>query len=197
MGSERVTAKNPKELVERIAVYEGGKSLITMLTPSAVPLHKVTVIQRGTRLGKTTQQRASNDDQTGMSYLEYVAMLDVLIAGRVAEELVYGADNVTTVAGEDLTKASSLARNMVSAYGYSDRTGVRSHARTDFASEASNATKLDIDEEVKKLLSDAYTRVRHKLEENRRTLTRVSKELLEREVLDRQQLKTILEGGTL
>jgi ATP-dependent metalloprotease len=197
MGAERVSAVNSLDVRKRVAYYESGKSLAALLTPAADPLHKVTVIQRGSQLGKTTQQRASNEDRVSNTYTEYLAKLDVLVAGRVAEEIVYGKDGITTAATKDLHNATQIARQMIMAYGYSDKTGLVSHARTDFTAEASHSTKLDIDHEVQSLLSNAHARVTEKLTNNVETLHRVASALLEHEVLDGAQLKTIVAGGEL
>ena len=197
MGAERTSAVNSQEIRERISYYESGKSLIALLTPDADPIHKVTIIQRGTSLGKTTQQRQSNEDRVSNTYREYIAKLDVLVAGRVAEEMIYGKDGITTTATQDLQTATRVARQMIMAYGYSDKAGLVSHTRTDFSSEASAATKSEIDHEVQHLLQQSYQRVTQQLEKNLPLLKKVATILLEHEVLDGQQLKTIVDGGEL
>ena len=194
MGAERTTGKNSEEIRRRVAVYEGGKSLTALLTPHSDPLHKVTVIQRGSELGKTTLQRGGNEDKVSNTYAEYLAKLDVLLGGRIAERLLYGADEVTTTASRDLSHASSLARQMVMAYGYGDQTGLTSHARIDFAKEASQQTKSEVDREVQRLLSEAYQRVEEKLTTHRNELERITTALLEHEVLNGEQLKKVVEG---
>lgn len=197
MGAERTSAVNSLEVRRRVAYYEGGKSLTAMLTPAATPLHKVTIIQRGSSLGKTTQQRGTNDDHVSATYNEYVAQIDVLVGGRVAEEIAYGADGITTAATSDLHRATQVARQMVMAYGYGDQAGLTSHARSDFTHDASAATKRAIDHEVRQLLANSYERVKAKLLANQPTLERVAAALLEHEVLDAAQLKTIVDGGKL
>ena len=75
-GAERASGVNSDEIRRHIAFYEGGRSLVALLTPAAVPLHKVTILQRGERLGKTTQMRSSDDDQTSQNYTEMLAKMD-------------------------------------------------------------------------------------------------------------------------
>jgi ATP-dependent metalloprotease len=121
MGAERKSAIITDESKRVTAYHEGGHALVALHTPGAMPLHKVTVIPRGQALGVTVQ--LPEQDQNSYSKKELLAMMDVCMGGRVAEELILGKEDITTGASNDLEKATDVARGMVMVYGMSDKIG--------------------------------------------------------------------------
>ena len=121
MGVERKSAFITEESRKLTAYHEGGHTLVAMLTKGASPVHKATIMPRGNALGMVMQ--LPDKDDKSMTRKQLLAMLDVCMGGRVAEELIFGGDNVTTGASQDLTSATQIARAMVTEYGFSDRVG--------------------------------------------------------------------------
>jgi len=196
MGVERKSGVNEESIRRHIAYYEGGRSLIASLTPAATPLHKVTILERGMGLGHTAQVRQADDDQTSETYTEMLAQLDTRMAGRASEELVYGADGVTSHAAKDLARAQELGRHMVTLLGFNASIGPVSHSNWS-ARAVSNAQKGDVDREVATLLQQSYERVREKLKKHEPELHRIADALLKHEVLDASQVKAVLEGAAV
>lgn len=124
MGAERKSAVTTEESKRCTAYHEGGHTLLAMYTPGALPIHKATIMPRGQSLGMTVQ--LPEMDKDSYSKREYQAMLDVCMGGRAAEELVYGEDEVTSGAHNDIQKASSVARQMVTQFGMSSKVGLGS-----------------------------------------------------------------------
>lgn len=153
MGSERKSAIITPENKKMTAYHEGGHTLVALFTQGAMPLHKVTVIPRGNALGVTVMLPEA--DRNNYSRAELFAALDVAMGGRVAEELIYGADQVTTGASNDLENATRTARRMVLSYGMSDKIGLISWSEEDFA-RASPATKAAIEQEIKTMLEVCF-----------------------------------------
>ena len=151
MGAERKTAIITAESAKNTAYHEAGHAIIATLTPGADPIHKATIMPRGQALGMVMQ--LPEGDQTSMSYKQLLARMDVCMGGRIAEELIFGADNTTTGAAGDIQQASQLARNMVSKYGMTDKVGMVWH-------EGHTGDKMqgDIDAEVKILIDQSYKR---------------------------------------
>jgi ATP-dependent metalloprotease len=131
------------------AYHEGGHTLVALFTKGAIPLHKVTIVPRGNALGVTMMLPEA--DKSSISREELIARIDVSMGGRVAEELIYGADKVSTGASSDLEAATEVARRMVLSYGMSDTVGLISWSQNDF-DRASPATKAAIEEEIKQML---------------------------------------------
>lgn len=121
MGVERKSAFITEESRKLTAYHEGGHALVAMLTKGASPVHKATIMPRGNALGMVMQ--LPDKDDKSMTRKQLLAMLDVCMGGRVAEELIFGGENVTTGASQDLTSATQIARAMVTEYGFSDRVG--------------------------------------------------------------------------
>ncbi|KAJ3089981.1 ATP-dependent zinc metalloprotease FTSH 4, mitochondrial [Quaeritorhiza haematococci] len=149
MGSERKSAVITEQNRRLTAYHEGGHTLVALYTQGAMPLHKVTVIPRGNALGVTVQ--LPEQDKTNHTKRELAAMLDVCMGGRVAEELVFGTDEVTTGAGNDLEKATDVAREMVLRFGMSDKVGVVAFREQEME-KISTQTRAVIEAEVKALL---------------------------------------------
>ncbi|MFV2072110.1 MAG: ATP-dependent zinc metalloprotease FtsH [Thermoanaerobaculales bacterium] len=200
MGSERrslVMSEREKRLT---AYHEAGHALVAVLLPEADPLHKVTIIPRGMALGLTQQLPLEDRYTYPRSYLE--ARLQVLMGGRLAEEIVFGADHMTTGAGDDLERATKLARKMVCEWGMSATMGPLTFGKQEesiflgkeFArhQDYSEATALQIDAEIRKFITAAYDQSRDLLDANQPVLEAIALALLEDEVLDGEEIYTLL-----
>jgi ATP-dependent metalloprotease FtsH len=150
MGSERKSAIISEEDKRMTAYHEGGHTLVSLYTKGATPLHKVTVMPRGSALGVTVM--LPQDDVNSMSRQNLLASLDVAMGGRVAEEMIFGHMQVSTGARGDLDSATKTARNMVMKYGMGQSAGLVQYSDEDF-SRASAETKSQIEAEVKSLLA--------------------------------------------
>jgi ATP-dependent metalloprotease len=141
-------------------------------------------------LGMVTQ--LPDEDQTSMSRKQMLARLDVCMGGRVAEELIFGEDDVTSGASSDLKQATALARAMVTKYGMSNKVGQVSLDYEDDGRSMSSETRSLVEEEVRKLVQGAYDRARHILTDNLSELHALAGELLEKETLNRDQIRVIM-----
>jgi len=189
---------NPKEK-KIVAHHESGHALLAELVPGADPVAKISIIPRGVAaLGYTTQ--LPTEDRYLMTRSELLARICVLLGGRVAEEIIFG--DISTGAQNDLQRATEIARTMITQFGMSERLGLASlegarHSTflmvpTQSPKEYSEETARLIDEEVKKLLSEAYTKARDILVAQRSALEALANLLLEKEVVDRPALQAIL-----
>ncbi len=196
MGVERKSMIISEEEKKSTAYHEAGHALVAALIPEADPIHKVTIIPRGLALG-VTQQLPLDDRYTySKDYLE--AQLSVLLAGRVAETLLLG--KTTTGAASDFEKATEIARKMVCQWGMSDLGPLTFGERDDLIflgrdlamnKNFSERTAELIDEEVKKIITKSYNRAKELLEKNRGKLMRIAKALLEKEILDSDEIEKI------
>jgi len=197
MGVQRKSMIISDEEKKCTAVHEAGHALVAALIPEADPIHKVTIIPRGLALG-VTQQLPLDDRYTySKDYLE--AQLSVLLAGRVAEQLFL--NKITTGAASDFEKATEIARKMVCQWGMSDLGPLTFGERDDLIflgrelathKNFSEKTAELIDEEVKKIIHRNYARAEELLRKNRRKLIRLAKALLEKEVLDSEEIARIV-----
>jgi len=203
MGVERRSLIISEEEKRNTAYHEAGHALVAFLEPHADPLHKVTIIPRGMALGVT--QQLPEDDKHTYTKEYLLATLSVMMGGRAAEELFMG--HQTTGAGNDIERATELARKMVCEWGMSEKIGPLTFGKRDEQiflgreiarhRDYSEATAIEIDREVRKIVTEAYERATSLLEENRDALVRLAEALLEREVLDAEQIRILVEGGTL
>jgi len=198
MGVERRSMIISETEKKTIAYHEAGHALVADLLPGADPLHKVTIIPRGRALGLTQQLPADDKYNYSRDYL--VNRITILLGGRAAEEIVF--QQQTTGAGDDLEKATDMARKMVCEWGMSDRMGPltfgkgeehiflgREVARPkDFSEE----TAVLIDSEIKRIVVECATRARHMIESNLEKLHALARALLERESLDGEEIARIL-----
>ncbi len=189
---------NPKEK-KTVAYHESGHALLAELVPGADPVSKISIIPRGiAALGYTTQ--LPTEDRYLMTRSELLARIDVLLGGRVAEEIIFG--DVSTGAQNDLQRATEIARTMITQYGMSEKLGLASlegprratflMVPTQSPKEYSEETARLIDAEVKQILSEAHTKARDILLAHRTALEALAKLLLEKEVVDRPALQAIL-----
>uniref|UniRef100_A0A7R9VRD6 AAA+ ATPase domain-containing protein n=1 Tax=Chlamydomonas euryale TaxID=1486919 RepID=A0A7R9VRD6_9CHLO len=150
MGAERKSAVISEKNRRLTAYHEGGHALVAMFTPGADPVHKATIVPRGMALGMVSQ--LPEEDATSISRKQMLARLDVCMGGRVAEELIFGDDDVTSGASSDLKQATSLARAMVTKYGMSDKVGHVSLDYEDDGRSMSSETRAAIEAEVRTIL---------------------------------------------
>jgi len=202
MGTERRSMAMTDEEKKLTAYHEAGHALVALHVPKSDPLHKVTIIPRGRALGVTMQLPERDHLSHTKLYLE--SRLVILFGGRIAEEIIFGPENVTTGASNDIQVATQMARAMITAYGMSDRLGrVRyqaneqevflGHAVTQ-TQNVSEATAQIIDQEVRRLIEEAESQARRILTEHLEDLHTIAKSLLEYETLSNDEISTILRG---
>uniref|UniRef100_A0ACD5WEE0 Uncharacterized protein n=1 Tax=Avena sativa TaxID=4498 RepID=A0ACD5WEE0_AVESA len=161
MGSERKSAVIPDSCRKMSAYHEGGRALVIIHTDGARPIHKATIVPRGNALGMVMQV-PEEEDAYKVSSKKMLAKLDILMGGRVAEELIFGDSEVTSGALSDLSEATRLATDIVTKYGMSQRLGLVSYGSADdggsdeMTAALSGHTIALVDEEVKELLAKAY-----------------------------------------
>jgi cell division protease FtsH len=203
MGAERKSLVITENEKRSIAFHEAGHALVRMLTPAADPVHKVTIIPRGRALGVTHFLPVDERHIYTREWCEN--QLSALLGGRAAEVLVL--KETTTGAGDDLNRATDLARRMVTKWGMSEVLGPLTYGdeqeqvflgreiaqHRDYSEETARL----IDSEVKKIVSYAFERALSILRENDDTLHRLADALLEREILDRDEIALLLEGKDL
>ncbi|PYK25664.1 MAG: cell division protein FtsH [Verrucomicrobia bacterium] len=202
-GKERRSLALSEKEKTNTAYHEAGHALLLELLPHTEPLHKVTIIPRGPSLGSTMW--LPEEDKYTNRKNELLAGLAVSMGGRVAEEIVFG--DITNGARGDIKMATSIARRMVCEWGMSEKMGMVEYGdHEDYvflgrdisrARDYSEATAEQIDQEVKKLIDDAYQLAKATLTANRDKLEVIAKALLEFETLDGSQLKEIVEHGRL
>ena len=188
MGAERKSAVISEKNRKLTAYHEGGHALVALYTDGAHPVHKATVVPRGMALGMVMQLPES-DDETSVTRKQLLAKLDVAMGGRAAEELIFGAADVTTGASSDLEQATRLARAMVTKYGMSDLVGQVAIGYEDLATgKISSETRALVESEVKKLLTAAHQRAVGILKAHEKELHTLAKELIEKETLSGRQI---------
>jgi len=202
MGAERKSLILSEEEKRNTAYHESGHVLVAKLIPGSDPVHKVTIIPRGRALGITTTLPIDEKHTYSRSYIE--ANLCKLLGGRIAEELVFG--EITTGSGNDIERATELARKMVCDFGMSDKLGPLSfgkkHEEIFLGREIaqhrdySEKTAQLIDQEVKNLVLDAEKKAREIIEANLNKLHKLAKTLLEREVLTSDEIDQIINNTT-
>ena len=202
-GKERRSMALSEKEKTNTAYHEAGHALLLELLEHTEPLHKVTIIPRGPSLGSTMW--LPEEDKYTNRKNELIASLCVAMGGRVAEEIVFG--DVTNGARGDIKNATAIARRMVCEWGMSEKMGMVEYGEhEDYvflgrdisrARDYSEATAEMIDQEVRKLIDDAYNTARTKLTQYRQSLEAIAKALLEYETLDGAQIKEIMEHGRL
>ncbi|KAI3692572.1 hypothetical protein L6452_32389 [Arctium lappa] len=190
MGSERKSAVISDDVRKLTAYHEGGHALVAIHTDGAHPVHKATIVPRGMALGMVAQ--LPDKDETSVSRKEMLARLDVCMGGRVAEELIFGENEVTSGASSDLEQATHLARAMVTKYGMSKEIGVVAHDYDDNGKSMSTETRLLIEKEVRELLGKAYDNAKNILVTYSNEHHALANALLEHETLSGKQIKEML-----
>jgi cell division protease FtsH len=187
---------------ELTAYHEAGHAILALNVPSADPLHKATIIPRGRALGMVMQ--LPEGDRYSMSYKYMISRLAIMMGGRVAEEIKFGKENITSGAASDIDQATKLARAMVTRWGFSDKLGQvaygenqdevflgHSVARTQNISEE---TAEIIDAEVRRLIEEAYQTARSILTKKKKDWIALAEGLLEYETLSGEEIKQLLAG---
>eukprot|EP00527_Entomoneis_sp_CCMP2396_P000240 CAMPEP_0198137096 /NCGR_PEP_ID=MMETSP1443-20131203/648_1 /TAXON_ID=186043 /ORGANISM="Entomoneis sp., Strain CCMP2396" /LENGTH=770 /DNA_ID=CAMNT_0043798427 /DNA_START=56 /DNA_END=2368 /DNA_ORIENTATION=- len=192
MGAERKTAVITKETARNTAYHEAGHALVGVMTEGAMPIHKATIMPRGPSLGMVSM--LPEGDQTSQSKKQMVAMMDVAMGGRVAEELVFGDDEVTSGASNDIMQATRIARAMVTKYGFSEEIGVVYHGG-ESGEDASSETRALVDSEVKKLTQAAYRRTKALLTKYASRHKLLAETLLEYETLTGDEVRDVVKNG--
>jgi len=202
MGAERRSMVMTEDEKKLTAYHEGGHALVMLHVPSHEPLHKVTIIPRGRALGVT--MFLPERDKYSMSRVELEAQLASLFGGRVAEEITFGLERVTTGASDDIRRATDIARRMVTEFGFSDKLGPLRY--TDNQGEVflghsvtqqknvSDATARLIDEEVRSFVEAGEATARKIIEDHREQLEIIAQGLLEHETLSRDEIEALLRG---
>ncbi len=202
MGPERKSMVMSLKEKELTAWHEAGHAIVAMNVPSADPVHKATIIPRGRALGMVMQ--LPTDDKLSMNKTEMVSRLAILMGGRVAEELKFGADNVTAGAASDIQQATRLARAMITRWGFSDSVGPVDYAEDQGevflgnqlvkSSHVSEETSRKIEEEVRKLVVGGMTEARKVLTEKGPDWIILAEGLLEYETLTGEEIKDLIKG---
>jgi cell division protease FtsH len=202
MGVERKSLLLSDEEKRNTAYHEAGHALVAAKMPHSDPLHKVTIIPRGMALGVTMQLPIDDRHNYYKNYLE--TEIAILMGGRIAEELFL--NQMSTGAGNDIERATDMARKMVCEWGMSDLgplTFGKKEEQIFLGREIaqhrdySEDTAIKIDQEVRKLVNNGYNTAKQILSENRDTLERIARALIEREVLDAHEIKLLVDGQEL
>ncbi len=202
MGAERRSSAMTQEEKELTAYHEAGHAIVALNVPKADPLHKATIIPRGRALGMVMQ--LPEGDRYSMSYKYMISRLAIMMGGRVAEEMKFGKENITSGAASDIDQATKLARAMVTRWGFSDKLGQvaygdnqeevflgHSVARQQNVSEE---TAQIIDAEVRRLIEEAYATARSILTKTKKDWVALAEGLLEYETLSGDEIKQLLGG---
>ncbi len=203
MGAERRSTAMTQAEKELTAYHEAGHAIVALNVALADPLHKATIIPRGRALGMVMQLPEA--DRYSMSYKWMISRLAIMMGGRIAEELKFGKENITSGASSDIEQATKLARAMVTRWGFSDKLGQvaygenqeevflgHSVARTQNVSEE---TAQLIDAEVRKLIDDAYSAARTILTKKKKEWIAIAEGLLEYETLTGEEIKALMAGN--
>jgi cell division protease FtsH len=205
LGTERRSLVLTERERKLTAYHEAGHAVMGLKIPGLDPVHKVTIVPRGRALGITASLPEEDRHSYRKEWLE--GQLAMLFGGRVAEEMIFGEEDVTTGAGNDIERATAMARRMVTQFGMSEVIGLVAIGDADHEvflgrelvqrRQVSEHTARLVDQEVKRILDEAHDKAREVLEQNSDLLERIAGALLERETLDRTQIETLERGDPL
>jgi cell division protease FtsH len=201
-GLQKKTRVLKPEERKLTAYHEAGHALVAAFTPNADPVQKISIIPRGFALGYTLQMPV--EDRYTVTQSDLLGKIDILLGGRIAEEMISG--EFSTGAASDLTKATDIARKMITDYGMSERfrhvaltsrgagMGMGGAERQEpmFQREYAESTQQYVDEEIAKIINGRYGAVRETLVRKRDTLNAVAEKLLEQETLDEKEFKSLI-----
>ena len=200
MGPERRTMIMTDKQKESTAYHEAGHAIVGYLVPEHDPVHKVTIIPRGRALGVTFF--LPEGDQISISQKQLESKLSTLYAGRLAEDLIYGEENISTGASNDIKVATNIARNMVTQWGFSDKLGPILYTEDEGevflgrsmvkAKHMSDETAHAIDEEVRAIVNRNYARARQILIDNMDILHAMKDALVKYETIEEEQIKQLM-----
>ena len=205
LGSERRSMVMTDDEKRLTAYHEAGHAVVALHCPASDPIHKATIIPRGRALGMV--MRLPEGDRISLAREQIYADLRVACGGRIAEELIFGEERVTTGASSDIRMATDMARRMVTEWGMSDKLGFLAYNADEqevflgrSVSQQKNvadATASIIDNEIRRIVDEAYTHATKILKKNSNELERLAQGLLEYETLNGDEIRIIVEGGTL
>jgi cell division protease FtsH len=202
MGTERKSMVMTEDEKRMTAYHEAGHAIVALHEPASDPIHKATIIPRGRALGLV--MRLPERDSYSYHRDKMYANLAVSMGGRVAEEMIFGYDKVSSGASSDIQYATTLARDMVTRWGMSDALGPLQYAEPDEevflgysvnrTRQMSNETAQAIDKEIRKIVEDGYKRAQSLLTENKEELEKLAQALLEYETLSGDEIKKVIIG---
>jgi cell division protease FtsH len=205
LGAERRSMVLTEAERKLTAYHEAGHAVVALRTRGLDPIHKITIVPRGRALGVTASLPESDRHSYSRDYL--IASLAMLYGGRAAEELVFGKDKITTGAGNDIERATAMARRMVTSFGMSESIGPMSIGDAEqeiFLGREivqrraiSESVAERVDDEIKRLLDEAYVQAMQTVSDNRELLEKIAEALLERETLDREEVDLLAAGQPL
>ncbi|XP_056155425.1 ATP-dependent zinc metalloprotease YME1L1-like [Lampris incognitus] len=192
MGPERRSVEIDKKNKTITAYHESGHAIVAYYTKDAMPINKATIMPRGPTLGHVSM--LPENDRWSETRAQLLAQMDVSMGGRVAEELIFGDDHITTGASSDFDGATKIAKMMVTRFGMSDKLGVMTYADM---SKQSPETQAAIEQEVRVLLKDSYERAKSILKTYNKEHKKLADALLRYETLDAKEIQLVLEGKSL
>ena len=202
MGAERKSMAMSEDEKKLTAYHEAGHAIVGMFVEAGIPVHKATIIPRGRALGMV--KFLPEGDRYSMKYKEFTSQLAVAMGGRVAEELTFGKENITSGASGDIEQATKMARAMVTRLGYSDELGLVAYGENQEEvflgmsvgrqQNVSEATAQKIDAEVRRLVDEGYRTARRILTEKHESFVTVAEALLEYETLTGDEIKDLING---
>ncbi len=205
MGAERRSMVMTDEEKKLTAYHEGGHAIVALHCHESDPIHKATIIPRGRALGMV--MRLPEGDRISMSRAKLEADLAVAMGGRIAEELIFGKEKITTGASSDIKMATDMARRMVTEWGMSEKLGPLTYGENDqelFLGHSvtqhknmSDATARTVDEEIRRIVEEAYGRARNILTEHMDELETLARGLLEYETLNGEEIRALLRGDPI
>jgi cell division protease FtsH len=205
MGAERRSMVMTDQEKKLTAYHEAGHAVVALHQPASDPIHKATIIPRGRALGMV--MRLPEGDRVSMARDRLFADLRVACGGRIAEEMIFGADKVTTGASSDIRMVSDMARRMVTEWGLSEKLGFLAYSADEqevFLGRSvsqqkniSDDTAATIDQEIRTISDSAYKDAEKVLKKHKDELERVAQALLEYETLSGDEIKIISEGGSI
>ena len=204
MGAERRSMVMSEDEKKLTAYHEAGHAIVGLLVPDHDPVYKVTIIPRGRALGVT--MFLPEQDRYSFSKQRLQSQISSLFGGRLAEELIFGAEKVTTGASNDIERATEIARSMVTKWGLSDKLGPLTYSEDEGEvflgrsvtehKNVSDQTAHAIDEEIRAIIDDNYQRAKQILIDNEKQLHLMAEALIKYETIDEEQIKDIMEGRT-
>jgi cell division protease FtsH len=202
MGAERRSSAMTQQEKELTAYHEAGHAIVALNVPASDPVHKATIIPRGRALGMVMQ--LPEGDRYSMSYKYMVSRLAIMMGGRVAEEIKFGKENITSGAASDIEQATKLARAMITQWGFSDELGQVAYGENQQevflghsvaqSKNVSEATAQTIDKEIRRLVDEAYNSATQILRKKKKDWEALAQGLLEYETLSGAEITDLLAG---
>jgi cell division protease FtsH len=202
MGAERKSLVMSEEEKMLTAYHEAGHAIVGLNVPAGIPVHKATIIPRGRAMGMV--KFLPEGDRYSMKYKEFTSQLAVAMGGRVAEEITFGKDNITSGASSDIQQATKMAKAMVTQFGYSDELGTVAYGDNQEEvflgmsmgrqQNLSEATAQKIDAEVRRLVDEGYETARRILTEKKKDFEALAQALLEYETLTGEEITDVING---